>query len=601
MYQSSQHKFHIPVMGLAYTIDSPIKVARFGISSVISIVEDRLIEMMRQHYYPTISREYQPISTHETDYRAKRITDYLNLVNTIVQAQVEKLRNAAFETGSEIVKYFEMLPDDNALKQLFGQMMNSGNREEKEKIASQLRSQIQPGSIDVNIMTKVDRETYNSRGDIVENGSDAVAALRGYVKSNLSNSSVVFSAGMNPRLYNYLESCKEFDVNEDGDFTKKIIVKVSDYRSALIQGKYLAKKGIWVSEFRIESGLNCGGHAFATEGYLLGPILEEFKTNRQELIDTIFEVYNSTLQKRNKQYFIYPPKMIFSVQGGIGTHEEDDFLVRYYNLESTGWGTPFLLVPEATTVDEDTMKLLCNAKEKDVVLSRNSPLGVRFHYLKGGSSEIEKLLRIKNGKPGSPCTEKHLSFNTEFTKEPICTASHKYQKLKTAQLQSLNLPAPEYQKQLNEVLEKECLCVGLSNAAALNYNQTFIKTLKAVTICPGPNIANFSEVVSLKTMTDHIYGRANILTNNNRPHMFIAELHLYIDYLKEELENDVRSGNFLKRKKYYTSFYQNLCNGITYYRNLPDLSGTTNQHQFIKGLHNVTLEMDVLNYRYAII
>ena len=102
--------------------------------------------------------------------------------------------------------------------------------------------------------------------------------------------------------------------------------------------------------------------------------------------------------------------------------------------------------------------------------------------------------------------------------------------------------------------------VGLSNAAALNYNQTFIKTLKAVTICPGPNIANFSEVVSLKTMTDHIYGRANILTNNNRPHMFIAELHLYIDYLKEELENDVRSGNFLKRKKYYTSFYQNLCN-----------------------------------------
>ena len=601
MYQSSQHKFHIPVMGLAYTIDSPIKVARFGISSVISIVEDRLIEMMRQHYYPTINREYQPISTHETDYRAKRITDYLNLVNTIVQAQVEKLRNAAFEKGSEIVKYFEMLPDDNVLKQLFRQMMNSGNQEEKEKMASQLRSQIQPGNIDVNIMTKVDREIYNDEGVIVENGSDAVAALRGYAKSNLTNSSVVFSAGMNPRLYNYLENCREFDVNEDGGFTKKVIVKVSDFRSALIQGKYLAKKSIWVSEFRIESGLNCGGHAFATEGYLLGPILEEFKTNRQELIDTIFEVYNAALRKRNKQYFIYPPKMIFSVQGGIGTHEEDDFLVRYYNVDSTGWGTPFLLVPEATTVDEDTMKLLCNAKEKDVVLSRNSPLGVRFHYLKGGSSEIEKLLRIKNGKPGSPCTEKHLSFNTEFTKEPICTASHKYQKLKITQLQSLNLPEPEYQKQLNEVLDKECLCVGLSNAAAMSYNRTFIKTLRAVTICPGPNIANFSEVVSLKTMTDHIYGRVNILTNTNRPHMFIAELHLYIDYLKEELENDIRTDNFLKTKKYYTSFYQNLCNGITYYQNLPDLSDTKNQQQFIKGLDNAMIEMNVLNYQYAFI
>ena len=112
MNYSSPHKFHIPVMGLAYTIDSPIKVAHFGITSVISIVEDRLVEMMRGYYYPTIDKEYQPISTNEPDYRTKRITDYLNLVNTIVQAKVEKLKNAAFESGSEIVKYFEMLPED---------------------------------------------------------------------------------------------------------------------------------------------------------------------------------------------------------------------------------------------------------------------------------------------------------------------------------------------------------------------------------------------------------------------------------------------------------------------------------------------------------
>jgi len=30
MPDSPLHKFHIPVMGLAFTIDSPIKVARFG-------------------------------------------------------------------------------------------------------------------------------------------------------------------------------------------------------------------------------------------------------------------------------------------------------------------------------------------------------------------------------------------------------------------------------------------------------------------------------------------------------------------------------------------------------------------------------------------
>lgn len=599
MYYSPNHNFHIPVMGLAYTIDTPIKVARFGISSAISIVEDRLVEMMRRHYYPTINLEYKPITTHEEDYRAKRITDYLNLVNTIVQAQVEKLRNTAFEAGSEIVKYFEMLPDDSALKKLYGQMVNTSDQPEKGKIETYLRTQIKPGNIDVNILTKTDRNNYNKHGELIEDGSDAVAALRGYAKSNLTNSSVIFSAGMNLRLYNYMENCKEFDVNEDGGFTKKVIVKVSDYRSALIQGKYLAKKGIWVSEFRIESGLNCGGHAFATDGYLLGPILEEFKSNKQELIDTLFEIYNVALQKKNNIKFIYPPRMIFSAQGGIGTHEEDDFLHRYYNIESTGWGTPFLLVPEATTVDESTLKLLCAAKEKDVVLSRNSPLGVRFYYLKGTSAENEKLLRIKNGRPGSPCTEKHLAFNTEFTKEPICTASQKYQKLKITQLRSLDLPEPEFKKQLNDVLDKECLCVGLSNAAAISYTHTFIKKLNAVTICPGPNIANFSNVVSLQTMTDHIYGRKNILTNANRPNMFIAELNLYIDYLKEQLEDDIHTEQFSKKKKYYASFYQNLREGIKYYHRLAGIPDT-GRNELVKALNYAGQELDFLNYQYAI-
>jgi hypothetical protein len=585
-------------MGLAYTIDSPIKVAQFGISSVISIVEDRLVEMMRGYYYPTINKEYQPISTNEPDYRTKRITDYLNLVNTIVHAQVEKIRNAAFETGSDIVKYFEMLPDDSSLKQLYLKMVKTTNAGEKEKIESLLRNQIRPGSIDVNIMTKTDKNNFTKSGELIEDGSDAVAALRGYAKSNLANSSVIFSAGMNPRLYNYLGNCSEFGVNEDGGFTKKIIVKVSDYRSALIQGKYLAKKGIWVSEFRIESGLNCGGHAFATDGYLMGPILEEFKLNRKELVDTLFEIYNEALYKKTNKKFVYPPEMIFSAQGGIGTYEEDYFLHQYYQLESTGWGTPFLLVPEATTVDENTLHLLSGATQKDLVLSNNSPLGVRFHYLKGTTAENEKLLRISKGKPGSPCTEKHLAFNTEFTKKPICTASQKYQKLKIAQLQSLEMPEREYKKQLQVVLDKECLCVGLSNAAAINYSQPFIKNLTAVTVCPGPNIANFSKVVSLQTMTDHIYGRENIIARTDRPHMFIAELHLYIDYLKEQLL-DGASADAAKTKKQQAAFFQNLQTGINYYRNLPAVS-ENDKENFIQALDAAELELDALNYQYSI-
>jgi hypothetical protein len=592
------HRFHIPVMGLAYTIDSPVKVARFGISSVISIVEDRLIEMMRKHYYPTINREFYPISAHEVDCRARRITDYLNLVHDLVEGQVEKLRKAAFES-SEIVKYFEMLPDDSRLKHAYRQMMSLTSQPEKEKMEEYLRTQIKPGSIDVNIMTKIDRDIHDINGELLPDSSEAVAALRGYAKSKLSNSSVIFSAGMNPRLYNYLGNCSEFDISEHGGFAKKVIVKVSDYRSALIQGKYLAKKGIWVSEFRIESGLNCGGHAFATDGYLMGPILEEFKINKQELIATLFEIYNGSLRTKNKQPVSEPPGMTFSVQGGIGTHEEDDFLHNYYNIESTGWGTPFLLVPEATTVDQDTIKLLCDADGSNVELSRKSPLGVRFHYLKGTTADQERSLRVEKGRPGSPCTEKHLKFNTEFTKEPICTASSKYQKLKIKHLQSLGLPESEYDRQVNDVLDKECLCVGLSNAAAINYKQTFFKTLKAVTVCPGPNIANFSQVVSLQTMIDHIYGRTDIVTNAERPHMFIAELQLYINYLREQLELDFDSGQIEKKKKYYSSFYMNLQDGITYYEHLNGISDKCKDH-FTQTLNIARQELCFLNSRYGI-
>lgn len=584
-------------MGLAYTIDSPVKVARFGIASTVSIVESRLIEIMRRHYYPVVNREYYPITTHDEDFRAKRITDYLNLVDEIVTAQVKKLKQSAFETGSEIVKYFEMLPDDSKLKQLYRTMKATQLLPEREKMQDYLRTQIRPGSIDVNIMTKTDRENYSKTGELIENGSDAVVALRGFANSQLENSSVIFSAGTNLRLFNYLENCEGFQANDEGEFTKKVVIKVSDYRSALIQGKYLAKKGIWVSEFRIESGLNCGGHAFATEGYLLGPIMEEFKTKRQELTDSLFEIFNKTMFQKLNRKFKYPPPIIFTVQGGIGTHEEDELLHNYFEMNSTGWGTPFLLVPEATTVDEETLELLRAAKKEDVVLSRNSPLGIRFHYLKGTSSEKEKLERIAKGRPGSPCTEKHLAFNTEFTEQPICTASRQYQKLKIEQLQSLNLSAKAYEKQLGEVLDKECLCIGLSNSAAINYSETMIRNLNAVTVCPGPNIVNFSRVVSLQTMVDHIYGRENILCNPHRPNMFVTELLLYVNFLKEKLEEGYGTDELNKQKKYFTVFYKNLLKGISYYYQLSSLT-IIDEKQFTHELSNAELELELLLFQY---
>jgi hypothetical protein len=568
MYPQPVHTFHIPVMGLAYTIDSPVKVARYGIASTISIIEDRLIEMMRQYYYPQVGEVYTPITTKVADYRALRITDYLNLVNRMVQQQVEKLKASAFETGSEIIKYFELLPEESGLKQLYIRFNQLQSSSEKAELENLLRTNILPGSIDVNIMTKVDKNNLDKEGNIIENGSDALASLKGYAASNLTNSSVIFSAGMNPRLYNYLEKFDAFDADERGVFQKKVVIKVSDYRSALIQGKYLAKKGIWVSEFRIESGLNCGGHAFATDGFLLGPILEEFKAKRTELPDALFSLYNNALKVKGKATFSQPHPIKVTVQGGIGTAEEDALLRNYYGVESTGWGTPFLLVPEATTVDDHTLQLLTKAGEKDIYLSKNSPLGVRFHYLKGTTSDSEKKVRIEKGRPGSPCTEKHLVTNTEFTKEPICTASQQYQKLKIAQLQTLELPEAEYRKQEAAVLDKECLCIGLSNAAAIEYKVPFLKKLEAVTICPGPNIAYFSKVLSLQQMTDHIYGRTNVIEDANRPHLFTNELVLYINYLKEQLVEEGAPEPGSKRAKYFETFIANLLEGIAHYRTL---------------------------------
>ena len=153
------------------------------------------------------------------------------------------------------------------------------------------------GSIDVNIMTKVDKDNYRNKEKLPSEYNDAHAALRGFANSDLQ-SSVILSAGMNPRLFGYMEKFKDFYPNEIGEIKKKIVLKVSDYRSALIQGKFLAKKGLWVSEFRIESGLNCGGHAFATDGSLMGPILAEFRDKKEELHATLFEILSRALETK---------------------------------------------------------------------------------------------------------------------------------------------------------------------------------------------------------------------------------------------------------------------------------------------------------------
>jgi hypothetical protein len=553
-------------MGTGFTIDSPIRVARYGISSVISLVDDTLIEDLRKFYAQRYNEPYEPIKKHDPDWRARRITAYLDLIDRIVAKQVEDLTKCAFEAGTENTKYFELLPETSSLKDLYTKMLFCKDAAKKAALQDELRSKITPGRIDVNIMTKLDRpNTAKDGSPLSDEYSDALAAFRGYAQSTL-RSAIVFSAGFNRRLYTYIEEFKDFYFDAAGEIKKEIIIKVSDYRSAITQGKFLAKKGLWVSEYRIESGLNCGGHAFSGAGNLMGPILEEFKQRKQELMDQLGTILRDALKAKNLPVPEHLPPFRLTAQGGIGTAKEDRFLKRYYGVVSTGWGSPFLLVPEAVQIDKETMGRLAAAGEKDLVLSDVSPLNVAFSNLKNSLSEIKKCLLIDKGEPGSPCLLGHLATNTEFTKNPICTASRTYQKLKLEALKALGLPKEEYDRQFKKITDKACICAQLGEGVYMNENLPK-KGGTAPAVCPGPNIAYFSRPATLKEMIDHIYGRTNIMPFPNRPHMFIKELQLNLDQFAKLCE-EKKAGSQDVKESTLAEFYQNLNEGITYYRSL---------------------------------
>ncbi|UMB61883.1 hypothetical protein MHL31_06745 [Lutibacter sp. A80] len=558
------HSFHIPVMGLAFTLDSPIKVAQYGISSVISIVDDVIIEKMNEYYSKKFQLPYKEISTKVEDYRAKRITSYLNTVDTIVKHKFENLKKSFETKSSEFEKYMDLLPDFSELKQNFVNTIQ--NNPIKEEVHNWIQNNLKPGNIDVNIMTKLDKANFKGNEKLPTEFNDAHAALRGFANSNLE-SSIVLSAGMNPRLYSYFENFTDFFPDENGYLKKKIILKVSDYRSALIQGKFLAKKGLWVSEYRIESGLNCGGHAFASEGYLLGPILEEFKKDKETLISDVHQILVTALESKGKYIPKTPLNLEITVQGGVGNSKEQEFLLDNYNIDSVGWGSPFLLVPEATTVDVESIDKLKKATEKDLFLSNVSPLGVPFNSLKNSSNDIIKNNRIAAGKPGSSCPKKFLALGLDAKGKPLCTASRKYQSEQLEALANKNLDATSFKKESKLITDKTCLCEGLANAAIYNYNLPHKGENQGVAICPGPNVAYFTKELSLKELVNHIYGKTNVVTVANRPHFFIKELSMYLDYFSNKV-NEFQDSFTKKNEKYLTNFKNNLNDGIAYYQNL---------------------------------
>jgi hypothetical protein len=548
-------------MGTGFTIDTPLRVARYGISSVISLVDDVLIEQMRKVHCDKEGEPYEPITDDDEDPRARRITAYLDLLDRIVRRQVQALQASPFEPGSDITRYYELLPD-SPLRHAYAEMLATDDQAAKVRMQEDLRARAVPGSIDVNIMTKLDSDTYRDGEKLPPEFADAMSALRGFANSTVRGG-VVMSAGMNPRLYSYISQFEDFLPDENGELKKTIILKVGDFRSAMIQGRFLAKRGLWVSEYRIESGLNCGGHAFATKGHLIGPILEEFKAGRKTLAAELHTSYAKALAKAGRAV-TGPGDIRMTVQCGLSTAGEDRLMREQYGADGTGWGTPFLLVPGAVNVDDGTLGKLAAATDEDVLLSQASPIRVPFWILRNCESEQARVRRIAEGRPGANCPKRYARSNTEFTDMPICLSSRAYVKRKLEHLSREGLSQRQLASVTETILSRGCVCHDLSGGVTAIHG---LGPSVTPLVCPGPNIADFSRTASLDEMVSHIYGRTWIITRTGRPHTFLRELRLYAEHLREQL-NLFALRLCDSTLQYFKEFKDNLLAGVRYYAEL---------------------------------
>ncbi|MCK5844992.1 MAG: hypothetical protein KAG97_09810, partial [Victivallales bacterium] len=244
-----------------------------------------------------------------------------------------------------------------------------------------------------------------------------------------------------------------------------------------------------------------------------------------------------------------------------GTNGEMLRLIDEYGVDHTGWCTPFLFVPEATCVDSTTMELLRLSNADDFYLSNASPLGVPFNNLRNTGSEKWTKKRKDEHRPGSPCPKGFLVSNTEFSERPICVASNLYQKKKLEQINQSDIDKAEKRKLSERVMEKTCICDHLGNGVLIALGIVDEKK-SPQSICPGPNAAWFKRFYTLQEMADHIYGRSPSIVPPERPHMFVKEIELYVDYfekLASETEPNERGVKLLNEVKENIESGMKLC------------------------------------------
>lgn len=527
------HYLHIPVMGTGYSADTPIRVAHLGITSVISILDDVLLEKLRQFYCRQYDLPFDEIRSTHPDRRAQRITAYLNLVEKIVDRKLSETKRLPFFEANEKQKYFDLLPETSPLKIAYQELLAMPPGPQRHHQEHLLTDRMTSGAIDVNLMVRLDRPRFAPSGQpLGEEFSDAKSALRGYAQSDL-DSAIVFSAGVNKGLFSYLTRFLDFYRDESGRIRKRIILKVSDFRSALIQGKFLAKKGLEVAEYRIESGLNCGGHAFFSAGKLLPDLLEEFKAHRDRLAEDFQPAIKAFYAQQGWVYRVAEgaPAPRVTVQGGIGTHGEILRLQNDFGMDLIGVATPFLLVPEVTRVDAGTRDILRQAGEDDLYISDVSPLGVPFNNVRNSGSEKWIKKKAASSTPGANCTKGILALNSDYAPH-MCTASKAYQQLKLAEIEALPASAEVKAAMRRKAVNKACLCEQLGNAALIDLGLKSVENAPQA-VCPGPNIAWYNKIYRLQEMIDHFYGRGESLVPAERPHMFAKELVMTVDFFEK--------------------------------------------------------------------
>ena len=130
----------------------------------------------------------------------------------------------------------------------------------------------------------------------------------------------------------------------------------------------------------------------------------------------------------------------------------------------------------------------------------------------------------------------------------------------------MNLTENEYADRYEKIVEKLCLCEGLASSAYVLYGIAIDRAERNVVICPGPNGAYFTKIATLAEMSGHLYGRENLLEGTSRPHMFINELQMYVEYFKKQALKE----HTPKHEKYLSVFKENLLSGIEYYKQLND-------------------------------